>query len=340
MQPKEIRRTILPVSILIPCVLLPLNDSHRAPGSYLEPQDRTLRGPYFGQTPPGPTPEIFAPGIVSTAAGEGCIVFSADGRKVVFRRFGLANTLLEGEDGSDGWRIPRVPAPFSRLDYYNGDFTLAPDGRSFFFTSRRPVNPGGANPELSNAWVVQWEAAGWSQPHPLPETVRAIGHQAYPTVTSDGVLYFFSWDPDTEQSDIFRSTPVGSGFSEPENIGAPVNSEYQEYDPFISPDGSYLIFASNDRPGGLGDGDFYVAFQLNDGSWSDPVNMGESINSAANENRPFVTLDGRYFFFTSNRIAEDPELDQLDPGDRPGNGSRDIYWVDARIIEQLRMDFQ
>ena len=53
-------------------------------------QDSILRGAYFGQEPPGLEPEIFAPGVVSTAAGEGCIVFSADGRRVVFRRFGLA----------------------------------------------------------------------------------------------------------------------------------------------------------------------------------------------------------------------------------------------------------
>ena len=306
-----------------------------ADGTTLQ-QDGTLTGPYFGQTPPGLEPEIFAPGIVSTSAGEGCIVFSADGLRVVFRRFGLASVLLEGGDSERGWRIPSVPAPFSRLDYYNGDFTLAPDGRSFYFSSRRPVEEGSPEPEYSNAWVVDWDASGWSEPVPLPATVRSIGHQAYPTMTTDGMLYFFSWDPTSEQNDIFRSSKSNGGFGEPENLGSSINSEHQEYDPFVSPDGSYLIFASNDRPGGFGDGDFYISFVQEDGSWSEPANMGDGINSAANENRPFVTLDGRYFFFTSDRVVNDPALEELNPGDRPGNGSRDVYWVDASIIDQLK----
>ena len=54
------------------------------------------------------------------------------------------------------------------------------------------------------------------------------------------------------------------------------------------------------------------------------------------ENRPFLTLDGRYSFFTSDRVVQDSSLEQLRVDLRPGNGSRDVYWVDARIIDTLR----
>jgi hypothetical protein len=64
--------------------------------------------------------------------------------------------------------------------------------------------------------------------------------------------------------------------------------------------------------------------------------MGEPINSAATENRPFVTLDGRYLFFMSDRVVHDPSLEELRADLRPGNGSRDVYWVDAKIIDRLR----
>lgn len=323
---------------LVPFALMFFPEQPRIPDNIAQPQDETLRGPYFGQSPPSLVPEIFAPGVVSTSAGEGCIVFSADGRRVVFRRFGLANLLLEGEDSEGGWIIPRIAAPFSKLDQYTGDFTLAPDGRSFWFTSRRPIEAGAPAPELSNAWTVDWQPTGWADPEPLPEMVRAIGHQAYPTVTADGILYFFSWDPATETNDIYRSRRVNGTFGAPENLGSPINTPGQEYDPFVSPDGSYLIFASNDRSDGFGDGDFYISFRLSSGTWSEPVNMGEGINSSANENRPFVTLDGKYFFFTSNRVLSDPGFDSLDPADRPGNGSRDIYWVDTRAFEQFKPD--
>jgi len=53
--------------------------------------------------------------------------------------------------------------------------------------------------------------------------------------------------------------------------------------------------------------------------WTEPVNMGEEINSPESENRPSVTPDGKYFFFTSNKT-----------------GNREIYWVDAKIIDRFR----
>lgn len=64
--------------------------------------------------------------------------------------------------------------------------------------------------------------------------------------------------------------------------------------------------------------------------------MGEGINYVANENRPFVTLDRRYFFFTSDRVVNAPALEELRPGDRPGNGSRNIYWLDAVLFDRFR----
>jgi hypothetical protein len=72
-------------------------------------------------------------------------------------------------------------------------------------------------------------------------------------------------------------------------------------------------------PGGPGDDDLYVTFKKDDGSWSKPVHMGNIINSDKSENRPCVTPDGKYFFYSSTV-----------------RGNRDIYWVDAKIIESLK----
>jgi hypothetical protein len=71
--------------------------------------------------------------------------------------------------------------------------------------------------------------------------------------------------------------------------------------------------------------------------WSEPVNLGPEINSATEESRPSVTLDGQYFFFTSTRINE-PTLPPGIPPARsmPGNGSRDIYWVTTDFLENLK----
>ena len=58
-----------------------------------------------------------------------------------------------------------------------------------------------------------------------------------------------------------------------------------------------------------------------DGLWSEPVHMGNEINTDKSENRPYVSPDEKYFFYTSNK-----------------RGNRDIYWVDATIIEKLKSD--
>jgi len=70
---------------------------------------------------------------------------------------------------------------------------------------------------------------------------------------------------------------------------------------------------------GYGGFDLYITFQQSNGRWIEPINMGEGINSSAYDWVPYVTPDGKYFFFNSMR-----------------SGSWDIYWVDAKIIEDLK----
>jgi hypothetical protein len=132
------------------------------------------------------------------------------------------------------------------------------------------------------------------------------------------------------------AAPEGEGFRRARELEAPINSDSLDYDPLISADGRRLLFCSR-RPGGYGEGDIYVSFRREDGSWDEPRNLGPEVNSPAEESRPSVTLDGRYFFFTSNRVAEV----ELPPGvpparSMPGNGSRDIYWMTAGFMEALR----
>ena len=104
----------------------------------------------------------------------------------------------------------------------------------------------------------------------------------------------------------------------PENLGRRINTESREYDPFIAPDESYLIFAS-ERPGGLGAADLYISFREAGGAWGDPKNMGTAVNSSAADYTPMLSPDGKYLFFTSSRQAQD-----------------DIYWIDARVIDTFR----
>jgi len=224
---------------------------------------------------------------------------------------------MEQKDGV--WSKPEL-APFS-AGRHDWDFTLAPDGKTVFVASGRPLEDGGAPVRNHRIWVSERTNKGWSEPRLLPFPVNSGYHDSHPSITENGTLYFFSRRSESlGSSDIYRSSNIENQYIKAENLGESINTRYGDLDPFIAPDESYLIFCS-DRPGGYGKADLYIAFQVEDGSWIEPVNMGKHINTPYQEYIPCVTPDGKYFFFTSNK-----------------SGNRDIYWVAAKIIDTLKPD--
>ncbi len=118
-----------------------------------------LRGPYLGQKPPGTTPELFAPGIVSTGYSERIAAFTPDGRELYFMLYGAPHGVILVMEIDDGrWTRPRV-APFSGR--YNGEFTLSPDGNTVVFSSNRPLHGGGEPMDTYYSWVVERQGSVW-----------------------------------------------------------------------------------------------------------------------------------------------------------------------------------
>ncbi|UCD36951.1 MAG: PD40 domain-containing protein [Fidelibacterota bacterium] len=278
----------------------------------------TLKGLYFGLQPPGMTPEVFAPGIISTDAHEGCSSFSGEGRLFLFARAGSTLDGILMMQQIDGvWSRPEL-APFSAGEY-DWDFMLAPDSRTVFVSSGRPISEDGLPEKEYRIWISEQLEEGWSESQLLPYPVNSGQHDSYPSVTEEGTLYFFSnRTGGFGEGDIYRSGKINGQYLEVENLGVPINTEYHEVDPFIAPDESYLVFCS-EKPGGFGRADIYITFRKQGGVWERPVNMGDKINSPFAEYIPSVTPDGRYFFFTSNK-----------------SGNREIYWVDAKVLESYK----
>ena len=127
-------------------------------------------------------------------------------------------------------------------------------------------------------------------------------------------------------------------------MGPEVNSTANQFNAFIAPDESYLIISTGSREDTFGGTDYYVVFRSEDDRWSGPINMGEAVNTALNgEMSPYVSPDGRFFFFMSNRPFPMEELpsaltwDYLKGfRDLPESGNPGIYWMDARFIQELR----
>ena len=98
------------------------------------------------------------------------------------------------------------------------------------------------------------------------------------------------------------------------------------------PDEKYVVFVSYGQEDGFGEFDLYLSFNIDNDNWTKPVNMGDKINTEANEHFPIFSPDGKYLFFVSDRISE--KYNEVENG--PGNGSSDIYWVSAEIIEEFK----
>jgi len=264
-------------------------------------------------------PRLFAEGVISTEDDELNGSFSPDGSEFFFAKVNLTTTfprlgiLCISRFRNGHWTEPEI-LPFSGGSYLDLSPRLAPDGRTVFFSSTRPV-PGLAARAL-HIWSVQRTPAGWDDPHPLPAPINKPDNNWHwsPSVTRDGTLYFAS-TRDAGQPHIFRSRLVNGAYTEPEKLGPEINSPFNESDPFISPDENILVFASagNGPPGGedrpetiKGGGvqyarcDLYVSFRQN-GKWSPAKHLEHGINTFADEGSPSITPDGQYLFFSSER---------------------------------------
>jgi hypothetical protein len=273
-----------------------------------------LQGPYLGQDPPGMTPEVFAPGIISTREEEGGSGFAREGTAFLFQRFveGRCHTYITRlRDGV--WTKPEL-IPFWETMAANGDFVFSSDDRTMFYQVRTGTGPS----TISHVWRAQVTDTGWGEQTPLPGPVNTPHFESFASDSAGGTLYFFSRRPEGKgRFDLWRCARSGGTYAEAVNLES-LNTEYDEWDPFIAPDESYLIFCST-RPGGLGRDDLYISFRDRDGTWGPPVGLGPDVNSSGSENRPWVSRDGRYFFFTSTR-----------------DGSRDTFWVKAAYLERFR----
>ena len=308
-----------------------------------------LKGPYLGQNPPGETPEIFAPGIVSTGFHEHSFpTFSPDGKEVHWtisfpigqrgggqRCFPASTLCMKEEDGK--WTQPQF-TNFKTL-FGEGEGFFSPDGKKYFFISNSPLQGKG----VFNIWVIKKDGVSSGKPVPLSSNINTENDVFSPTTTLNGTLYYKGfWEGGQYSSGIYRSEFKNGEFSDPQLLPESINSPHFDWTPFISPDESYLHFSSN-RPGGYGSCDLYIAYRKKDGTWSESINLGPTINSEDEERYPYISPDGKYLFFvTDTFLFEEAKRDNytyeqiLDLMKKPGNGFNDIYWVDAKIIEESK----
>jgi hypothetical protein len=271
-----------------------------------------LKGPYLGQKPPGKTPEIFAPGIISIKERyELNSEFSPEGDEFYFE---LSTSTPEEEKKGNYfyvimvsrllngvWTKPEMAA-FSGK-YATMDHCFSPDGNRLYFTSDRP-NPWDATPK-NNIWYVERTAQGWSNPMILPPPIYTPEvRQGQVSLAKNGTMYFRMGD------DLFCSKYTSGKFAESVMLPESINSPYAEGKPCVAPDESFLLFIRYDMPESIDGGrGLYISFRREDGSWT------QAQNTNLNGSLPKFSPDGKYFFFSKEG---------------------DIYWVDAKIIQDMK----
>ncbi len=302
-----------------------------------------LSGPYLGQSTPDSLPVLFAPGVVSTGMFTRDVAISPDGKEIYFC-VAIGNytysTILYTREVDGKWLAPEI-VPFSGgpgvMDF---EPALSADGSRLYFLSTRP--DGDEPPGDQDIWYVERTADGWGIPQNPGQPINTDGGEFYPSLTSEGTLYFTRNEKGSQLNQIFRSRWENGSFQEPELLPEQVNCGANRFNAFVSRDESYLIIPATGMDDAFDAVDYYIVFRDKNDHWSEPVNMGKQVNDDnARGWSPYVSPDGRYFFFMATRTNE---IEQTDWNynnlkilhESPGNGNADIYWVDAGFIQTLK----
>lgn len=215
---------------------------------------------------------------------------------------GVAITLVAGAvvataGASPGSRDPRLwTPPAISSGGFESSPTFSPDGRTMIFIA--------ADEKFLNFQLKQsmCKDGQWSKPEAVPFATSLPVIEADPSFTHDGKrLYFISsrHAPEREDFDIWFVERLSSGrWGKPQRLPEPVNSPGAELLPRMTSDG-HLYFGS-DRPGGFGQGDIYVAKELEPGRWS-VRNLGAPINSSDHEVEAEISRDGKSMIIVADR---------------------------------------
>ncbi len=268
---------------------------------------------YFGQTPPRDSAVVFAPGIISLKdRNEAMISFSPDGKACYFtvcEKPWNKVEIMETVFNDTAW-IPSVRAPF--IETYAMSPSVSADGNEFFFIGPYK-NHIGVNQCFRTA------DGTWSAPIQMDSTINSESSEYGCHISNLGTLFICSWRPGgVGGCDGWRIPKKDGLYQNAENLGA-LNSKVGDCLWAPGPNEDFLIFQSR-RPalsnqGGFFETDLFITFAMPDGSWSVPQKLGDEINSSSTDGFAWVTHDGKYLFFASDR-----------------SGMYDIYWVSLDTI--------
>jgi Tol biopolymer transport system component len=279
-------------------------------------------------------PELYGAGLFSTGEWDFFMAFGPDERRVLFCRANddfSSYEIYETELENGRWRAPVKPS-FAQA-WSNADPHFSPDGRTLFFISNRPGPGESGASEHYDIWSVSFVSGRWGKPQRLPPPIGSPGTDEWsPSVAANGDLYFGSDRPGGKGGlDLYMARWVNGSYQKPENLGATINTTANEVEPWVAPDGSYLIFSATERSDSTGRYDLYLSRHIGT-MWQPPQPLA-SVNTRASEFNQSVSPDGQWLYFSSTRRHTGPLGDRFDTPRNDasiagiGNGKGDIYRI-------------
>ena len=184
---------------------------------------------------------------------------------------------------------------------------ISADEKIMIFTYRGKESMGGLQNEalIPDAYGMYFEDAyqslkendEWTKPYPI-KTINTNSHDAPIAISPDGLTLFIYRDIADDHGDIYSSNFINGEWTSPEKIKGQVNSYSWEGSCSMTADGKQLYFSS-ERGGGYGGKDIYRATFLADSTWGNVVNLGDTINTALDDDAPFIHPDGVTLFYSS-----------------------------------------
>ncbi|MEY2924393.1 MAG: hypothetical protein RLZZ337_941 [Bacteroidota bacterium] len=184
----------------------------------------------------------------------------------------------------------------TNLEEYSPAFSI--DENTIYLTQRNgTLHPSQQNEDI---YYAQRNGDHWSAIRSIGTPINTIENEGAFSISADGNYIFFtscSRPGGVGQCDIWLTMNKEGIWTDPANLQKPINTKYWESQPSISSNGKLLYFTS-DRPGGFGGTDLWVA-SFGEKGWEEPVNLGPEINTAKDEQFPFIHSDGTTLYFSS-----------------------------------------
>jgi outer membrane protein OmpA-like peptidoglycan-associated protein len=219
----------------------------------------------------------------------------------------------------------RKPVPFSPVDIGPGINTtddeywpsITADGHTIMFTRQPNVttNPGFNGVVQEDFYISYLTGKIWQKAFNAGAPLNTAQNEGAQTLSSDGSYMFFAAcnrPGGVGNCDLYFSIIRDGKWSDPSDLGSPVNTKHWESTPSISADGRTLYFSSS-RPGGIGGKDIWLTRLNGKNQWTEPENLGANINTPGDEMSPFIHFDGKTLYYASDG--------------KPGMGGFDLFFT-------------